>query len=157
MKNFMPELTSQPKQRIRVDFGIRDVYNHYKTTTVEQLQKPYETFTTVLRDFNQILVDEILLHSKEIKLSHRLGWLRVKKSKMSFKDKNKLRIDWQATKKAGKKIYHTNDHRSGYKYRFFWKKDRISGDSPYSFIPTRTNKRRLAYILKNDKSIDYFE
>ena len=76
---------------------------------------------------------------------------------MSFKDKNKLRIDWEATKKANTKVYHLNEHRAGHRYRFYWEKVPVSNISVYSFIACRKNKRRLAEILKTQPTIDYFE
>ena len=86
-----------------------------------------------------------------------MGSLRVKKTKMNFTDKNTLRVDWQASKKFNKRIYHLNEHTGGYKYRFYWSRGIIKNITAYSFIPTRTNSRRLASILKdNNRELDYF-
>ena len=76
---------------------------------------------------------------------------------MKYDDKNKLKIDWAASKKLGKRIYHLNDHTGGYKYRFYWTKGIIKNITAYSFIPTRTNTRTLAGILKDkNRELDYF-
>lgn len=150
-------LRKQPKKRVKIDYGIHDVYNHYKEKVEVGLRKPYKLFAAVLKDMNTCIMNEILLNSQEIKLPYHLGHLRIKKSKMSFRNKNNLRINWLATKKAGKKIYHTNDHRNNYKYRFLWLKGKHPGGTPYSFIPTRTNKRRLSKILQTQPEIDYHE
>lgn len=149
-------LRKQPKQRIRADYGIRDLYHYYEETTIKDLRAPYEVFRDVIHDLNAAIVAE-LLKAKEIKLPCSVGYMRVKKTKMSYKDTNKLRIDWAATKKAGKKMYHLNEHRGGHRYRFYWLKNVLDNRGFYSFIPTRQNKRALAHILKTDFSTDYFE
>ena len=104
-----------------------------------------------------MLIEEILLNSEEVRLPYRLGTVRIKKSKMKYDDKNKLKIDWAKSKKLGKRIYHLNDHTGGYNYRFYWTKGIVKNITAYSFIPTRTNTRRLASILKDkERQLDYF-
>ena len=98
------------------------------------------------------------MKAKEFKMPYRLGTLRIKKKKMNYSKKNKLKINWLETNKHKKVIYHLNDHTDGFNYRWFWSKINavIKNKSVYSFQATRTNKRRLAGLLKN-KKVDYFE
>lgn len=139
------------------DFGIKDIYKFYKQSTVKGLQVDYKVFRDICDEFNKAIIDEILINSEDVKLPVRLGRLRIKKTKMNFTDKNKLRIDWKKSKELKKRIYHMNEHTGGYKYRFFWKKGIIKNITAYAFIPTRTNARRLASILKDeDRELDYF-
>jgi len=139
------------------DYGSIDVYNYYKKDVISELQVDKKTFRNICDDFNKLLIDEILLNSEEIRLPYRLGTVRIKKSKMKYDDKNKLKIDWAASRKVGKRIYHLNDHTGGYKYRFYWTKGIIKNITAYSFIPTRTNTRTLASILKDkNRQLDYF-
>ena len=124
---------------------------------LEALQVDKQIYRKICDEFNKLLVDEILISSEEIRLPYRLGTIRIKKSKMKYDDKNKLKIDWAASKKLGKRIYHLNDHTGGYKYRFYWTKGIVKNITAYSFIPTRTNTRRLASILKDkNRQLDYF-
>ena len=124
------------------DHGSDEIYKYYKD---------------ICDEFNKLFIDEILISSEEMRLPYRLGTIRVKKSKMKYDDKNKLKIDWAASKKLGKRIYHLNDHTGGYKYRFYWTKGIVKNITAYSFIPTRTNTRRLASILKDkERELDYF-
>ncbi len=150
-------LRKQPKKRIISDYGVKDLYNYYKSITVEGLQKPYSVFKAVITDANIEILDKVIKEAKEMKFLCGIGRLRIKKTKMSFKDTNGLRIDWAATKKANKKVYHTNEHRNNYRYKFQWCKGRIPGVTAYSFIATRTRKRQLAKILKTDKTVEYHE
>jgi len=139
------------------DYGSNEIYNFYKKEVIPELQVDKQTFREVCDEFNKIIINKILLDSEEVRLPYRLGTVRVKKSKMKYDDKNKLKIDWEASKKLGKRIYHLNDHTGGYKYRFYWTKGIVKNITAYSFIPTRTNTRNLASILKDkNRQLDYF-
>jgi hypothetical protein len=148
------------------DYGSDECYKYYKDEIkkiavtekeLDSLLVDKKLFRTICDEFNKLLIDEILINSEEIRLPYRLGVVRIKKSKMKYDDKNKLKIDWAASKKLGKRIYHLNDHTGGYKYRFYWTKGIVKNITAYSFIPTRTNTRRLASILKDkNRQLDYF-
>jgi hypothetical protein len=139
------------------DYGSNDVYKKYKEDVIPELQVDKKLFRKICDDFNRMLIEEILLNSEEVRLPYRLGTVRIKKSKMKYDDKNKLKIDWAASRKLGKRIYHLNDHTGGYKYRFYWTKGIVKNITAYSFIPTRTNTRNLASILKDkNRELDYF-
>ena len=119
----------------------------------------YKKYRSICEEFNKLIIDAILLKAKEFKMPFRLGTLRILKKEMNYSvTKNKLKIDWQETNKQKKVIYHLNDHTDGFNYRWFWSKRKaiIKNKTIYSFQATRTNKRRLASLLKN-KQVDYFE
>ena len=119
----------------------------------------YKKYRSICEDFNKLIIDEILLKAKEFKMPYRLGTLRILKKEMNYAvGKNKLKIDWQETNKHKKVIYHLNDHTDGFNYRWFWSKKKaiVKNKTIYSFQATRTNKRRLAGLLKT-KQVDYFE
>jgi len=139
------------------DFGSDDAYKYYKKNVIPELQVDKQTFRKICDEFNKGFIEKILRNSEEIRFPYRLGTLRIKKSKMKYDDKNKLKIDWAQSKKLGKRIYHLNDHTGGYKYRFYWSKGIVKNITAYSFIPTRTNTRTLAGILKDkERELDYF-
>ena len=119
----------------------------------------YKKYRSICEDFNKLIIDEILLKAKEFKMPYRLGSLRILKKEMNYSvGKNKLKINWFETNKNKKVIYHLNDHTDGFNYRWFWSKKKaiVKNKTIYSFQATRTNKRRLAGLLKN-KQVDYFE
>ena len=119
----------------------------------------YKKYRSICEDFNKLIIDEILLKAKEFKMPYRLGSLRILKKEMNYSvGKNKLKINWFETNKNKKVIYHLNDHTDGFNYRWFWSKKKaiVKNKTIYSFQATRTNKRRLAGLLKT-KQVDYFE
>ena len=153
----MFENSKRGEGNYKKDFGSNDVYTHYKNIVIPELQVDKQKFRKICDEFNKLLIDEILVNSEEMRLPYRLGTIRIKKSKMKYDDKNKLKIDWAASRKLGKRIYHLNDHTGGYKYRFYWTKGIVKNITAYSFIPTRTNTRTLAGILKDkNRELDYF-
>jgi hypothetical protein len=119
----------------------------------------YKKYRSICENFNKLIIDEILLKAKEFKMPHRLGSLRILKKEMNYSaGKNKLKINWQETNKHKKVVYHLNDHTDGFNYRWFWSKKNaiVKNKTIYSFQATRTNKRRLASLLKG-KKVDYYE
>jgi hypothetical protein len=120
----------------------------------------YKKYREICEEFNKRIINKILLKATEFKMPYRLGTLRIKKKKMNYSEKqrNKLKINWKATNKNKKVIYHLNDHTNGFNYRWYWLKREaiIKNKSIYSFQATRTNKRRLAALLNNNE-VDYFE
>lgn len=149
------EIRKHKVPRITADYGINDLYKYYVSITNESFRQPELIFKTLIKDLNKTLITKLLSGPVSIKLLCRCGDLRIKKTKMKFSDINNLRIDWAATKKANKKVYHLNEHRNGHRYRFAWTKPKLKNITAYSFKPTRTNKRALAHILHNNKDIDY--
>ena len=153
----MFENSKRGEGNYKKDFGSNEVYKYYKDNVIPELQVDKQTFRKICDEFNKLIIDEILINSEDVRLPYRLGTIRIKKSKMKYDDKNKLKIDWAASRKLGKRIYHLNDHTGGYKYRFYWTKGIVKNITAYSFIPTRTNTRTLASILKDkDRQLDYF-
>ncbi len=144
------------KNYIKTEFKSKDIYKHYKSTIAKDKPiRPYGEYIKITQDLNQGLMN-IILDGDNIKLPARLGIMRIKKTKMNLKYPKSMKVDWVLTKKYKKFIYHLNDHRNHHKYKFYWcKQGIIKNISWYCFIPTRTNKRRLAHILKNNKEIDY--
>ena len=71
-----------------------------------------------------------------------------------------LKVDWAATKKLGKVVYHLNESRNGCNYRFKWRRPRhamIPYTFAYMFDPVRRKHRELPALLKAYPKLDYFE
>ncbi len=146
------------ENKIKTDFTIKDSYKIYKETVLKELQVDKKTYNKIIKLANKVLIDKLLLESETVKLPFSLGSLRIKKNKINYSN-NRMSIDWKTTFEVGKKVVHMNEHRNGYRYRFYWNKKgaRINNITYYSFTPCRNAKRTLAKLLKYKPEIDYFE
>ena len=150
--------TKRSGGRIGRGKGLSDLYKYYisdkEKGTVLWVDR--KTYTSIIKAANTMLADYILNESYHIVLPYLLGRLRIVKKRLDFAE-GKLPIDWAATKKYGKRIFHTNEHTNEYKYRWLWDKhhSNVKHSNYYSFIPCRTNSRKLAQSLFN--KIDYIE
>lgn len=143
-----------------ISYTGKDFYESYIDYVSDNklYQVDYKTFRNIIDDYFRYLRDELIENGKEIKLPCRLGTLSIIKHKPKNFNNRSLRIDYGESKKEGKLLYHLNEHSNYFKYRFHWnKKDMlVKNKGKYQLIMTRTNKRRLAYIIKN-RIRDYIE
>jgi hypothetical protein len=68
-----------------------------------------------------------------------------------------MAIDRNASKKAGKNIYYTNDATDGYQFRFRWERPRNGRGCPeskYNLIMSKSARRRLRDKIVSGKT-DY--
>lgn len=134
--------------------GIVNLYENYCKTTVKGLEVSKEQFKRILKRFSILVIDKVL-DAEEVKIPI-IGTLRVKKVKQNFAI-NKLKIDWAETKKIGKKVYHLNEDRDGYFYRYSWRRNAITNIKYYSFVPEKWHvRRRLPKFLKANPGKDFF-
>lgn len=161
-------------RRVDVDYGREDMYKLYKS--VVDNPKESKLYSAVLNDFNKTISKEITEHALDYLLPLRLGNLRIKKYKAHYKiDEETGKIignlspNWKATKllwendkiakETKKLVYHTNEHSDGYQYKWHFSNYRSNciNRSAYCFIPSRTNKRSLATLIKDeDFTGDYY-
>jgi nucleoid DNA-binding protein len=119
----------------------------------------FNNFKKILYTSNSIYA-KYVLEGEKIKLPQGFGSIAISKRKQRFKvtingvDKIILPINWQETKKLGKKIYHMNSHTEGYRYKWFWFKSEayLSDAYVWQFNATRVNSRKLAQNLKQENS-----
>ncbi len=139
-----------------IDKTLVDIYKQYTKEIPKNEQVTKEVFNKVINLFGSKFMEKVLYDSEEVRFPCAMGTIRIKKSKL-YLNWNKLKPDWQLTRKYGKLIYHLNEHRDGCKYRFYWLKgDRIRNIFTYKFIPTRKYTRKLAELLKTRNDIDYY-
>jgi hypothetical protein len=153
------------KGKYKSDFKLKDAYKYYKQNTIKELQQDYTTWSTIVKKYFTKSIEGLLTQNETIKLSSKLGEIDVRKTKPKLirilKGERIIGlIDWKNTKKYGRTIHHTNDHRDGYIYRFCWlNRGAFKNKTLYSFTACRKNSRLLSLILqKYDKSqIDWPE
>lgn len=153
-------MKSRSKGKYNVDYTLIDTYPLYVSNVEEKLQVDKKTYLKINKEFLLKIRENILTKSESFQLPCRLGLHRIRKNRQKIINKSSLKVDWKLSKKHHKKIYHLNEHRNGYYYRWFWMKEGpVINKSYYSFIPCRENARLLSAILQKYKmgQLDYNE
>lgn len=143
---------SRGKNKVQDPYTIREIYQKHLAEVEEDspYNIPYNTIVSIYKDF----YEEVMQHIFEgglYHLPHGMGELSVLGVRPKKFKKNVMSVDWASTLKAGKKIYHLNDHSNYIKYRFHWSKtrSRMANKSNYRLVMTRDHKRNLAKIIKS--------
>ncbi len=113
-------------------------------------QVEYRVFRDIINDYFKYLRDELIENGKEVKLPCRMGTIQIVKHKPKEYTGKKVFELIMLSKKAGKIIYHLNEHSNFYKYRVYWNKQNMitPNKTKYQLVMTRDNKRHLAQIIK---------
>ena len=152
---------SRGKGRIGKALGLKDAFKEFALTQNKNSHflVDYSLYKEICAEFNKNIVSHILEDSGTFKVPHRLGEIRVQKKKMNFNSKNRLMVNWKKSNELGIRVYHLNDHRDNFRYKWYWRKSKaiVKNKTAYSFTATRENMRGLAKILLTNKNIDYFE
>ena len=121
--------------------GLHALYKFYKSRVT--LPVDFKLFKAIVGQHNKLLMECILEYGDNIRLPNRLGYMRVKKTKMNYKY---LMFDYGTYHKTGLKTFHLNEHSDDFKARLLWNKSKciVKGRRPWSFTPTRENSRRLS-------------
>jgi len=147
------------KNKIQNPYTVTEIYKKYKKEVKgsETLDVPYKLYREIVNMYFKEAMNFIFDKSLPFKLPCNLGTFQIIKKK-EVNNLKKIRfINWKDTTHYGKYIFYSNDHSDDFKYYFMWIKDgRTKNISKYRYVPTRTNKRKLAYYIKN-KIRDYFE
>lgn len=151
---------SRGPNKIQNAYVLGDMYASYIEDKEEYspYAVSYDEFLSITREYLKMVMSSIINEARTYKLPFRLGSIRVVKLDSSLGRKRRYSLDFSLTHKYGKPIYHLNEHSGGYKYMFKWDKINayVKHKFYYRFIPTRANKRMLAYNIKNYIT-DYFE
>ncbi len=171
------------KNKIKIDFGLKDLYKFYKEHSKNPISS--KLFHTILREYNTEILRLIIYDGLDYSIGSRIGSIRIKKFDNSLRLNadgeiaNKLRPDWQKTLKKwgeiyGEKtaeelksipnkpiIYHLNEHTDGFVFRWCWDKvtSNLKNQSFYKFEPVREIKREAARAWKEipDLKTLYYE
>lgn len=145
-------------------YNIRDSYIIYKNTSNSPIN--IVQYLKIVNQFMKFLINK-LFERGQILLPEKLGNLQIIGKKVKVKIENGqikgLAPDWFKTKELWKNdseakqkkqlVYHFNEQTNGIRYRFFWSKSRVlvKNKTLYNVKMTRTNKRTLSQLVKNNK------
>lgn len=126
----------------------------YKTLPIEL---DYITYKRILDEMCKVILECVFMRSDGFKMPHGLGFIQIGKYRPKTYTDKSLSVDYNASKKYNKKIYHLNEHSNGYKFRLYW--SRIPQTFPdryrYQLNLVRANKRKLAQLIFNNH--DYID
>ncbi len=113
--------------RPKIDFrtASKENYNRFILEN-PSITISFKQFEECIRGLNSEYGSYILETGNIVKLSFGLGGLSInkKRGRKLFKDENgthiTLPINWDATNKAGKVIYHFNEHTDGFHCKWYW-------------------------------------
>ena len=150
------------ERKYKVTKTIKDIFKAYKE---EKIVSPVDvkTFKEILYDINKVVSGLVIKESFEYKIPYRLGFIRIKKTKMRLAlkdgkiDVTRNMVDWKATldfweekyntrdRKVlkeipdKKRIFQTNEQTNGEIMRWYWDKSftTIINKSVYLFKPVK--------------------
>lgn len=126
----------------------------YKTLPIEL---DYITYKRILDEMCKVILECVFMRSDGFKMPYGLGFIQIGKYRPKTYTDKSLSVDYSASKKYNKKIYHLNEHSNGYKFRLYW--SRIPQTFPdryrYQLNLVRANKRKLAQLIFNNH--DYID
>lgn len=147
------------ERKYKVTKSIADIWKQFKQINPDT-ELDERTFKEVLYELNRTVSELIIKESFEYKMPHRLGFLRIKKTKMRLKlkegriDVTRNMVNWKATldyweEKYGtrdkkvlkeipdkKRIFQTNEQTNGEIMRWYWDKKFTN------------NKNKTVYLFK---------
>lgn len=140
----------------------------YRTTSKEahtrfcaahpEIDMSYRDWAKVINLYNSSFRDYMVQTGEKAKLPRGFGPFAVTGKKtvgiVMGKDGRtftNLAIDWQKSRKAGKKVYIMNNHTDGYRYRWHWfiSESRFYMSEVWSFVPCRAMSRSISYFIKS--------
>lgn len=151
------------KNKIQNPLTIKHAYDYYLKDI--KLGGKYDidwpTYKKILGMFNKRMMENIINDGYIFNMPYRLGTLRIIKRENRL-DNLKPDYGMYNSSDGEYKVRHLNEHTGNYYARFHWMKKNsiVINKTIYSFIPSRSNKRNLAALLK-EKGLEqlnkYFE
>ena len=145
-------------------YNTRDSYVVYKNMSDNPIN--ISEYVQIINQFMKFLILK-LLSTGEIILPERLGRLSIFGKKVNVRIEDGeikgLAPDWVKTKqlwdsdevaKSNKQlVYHFNEETNGIRYKFAWSKNRVlvSNKTLYNLRMTRSNKRELSKLIRENK------
>lgn len=174
------------KQKVKNHFTVLVGYERYKENEAYPVSS--KVYWSIHKEINTAILELLRREAFTYTLPEKLGRLRIKKYKQRLKLTEDGQIEWrganvdykktwdywrskwpnltdeeilQIPPEGRTKIYHTNFHTGGYRYKYFWDKGAatFAGKNCMTFKPVRSASRGLAAFLSSLEAInvDYYE
>ena len=123
----------------------------------------FTEWKNIIYIYNDYFRNYILESGDSVKMPFGFGEFSIIKKKRKRKkvidgvEYINLPVDWQESKKKGKRVYNFNYHTDGYFFGWMWNKasSRIKHSNLWFFKPSRTTSRLINHYIKTDKKYQY--
>lgn len=127
------------------------------------IELSFDQWKNIIYIYNDYYRNYILETGEKVKMPFGFGEFSIIKKKRKLKKTIKgkeyinLPIDWQETRRLGKKIYRFNNHTNGYFFGWYWYKEKARIKQPrlWYFKPSRTTSRLINHYLTIDSNYQY--
>lgn len=166
----MPAREGKSKEKIKSDINTPEQYKYYIRENCKDKDSLFyiskHEYTEFLKAFFDEYMDELLYSNTQIQLPFHTGMVTIRKydQKVTVKDGKiitSIPVDWNTTlklwdsdeeaKKEKKLVRFLNKNRTIYKFVYIKSKAKFKNKYFYWFKPTRTNKQKLNYAIKQNK------
>jgi|JI9StandDraft_1071089.scaffolds.fasta_scaffold55658_2 hypothetical protein len=146
-------VSSKRKSLYKLTYTIYDFYQNYD----EKNKIPKEKYIAVLKDFFATVAKKVIVDRKQVEFPHALGTHRIQKVKQNMS--KTPRIDFNKSKIYGTRIYHLNNHSSGFYFKWRWNKypSVVKNKKMYIFELTKKNALLLAKEIFRCNSDPYIK
>tara|TARA_R110000868_G_scaffold14414_3_gene67085 strand:+ start:3307 stop:3855 length:549 start_codon:yes stop_codon:yes gene_type:complete len=130
----------------RETFKYKKFKSKYAGNTPLLVRQPL--YRKIINDMFKLIAHDLVYKGTQFQLPCMMGTIGLRKRKMDFDfllNENLLQIDYAASKKYKKIMYHTNDHSNNFRYKWKWKRREKNA---YRFVPCRAMKREAAKVIK---------
>lgn len=131
--------------RNKQSLTFRDMYKEMP------IEVDYGLYKRILEEMCNVILQHVLNGSEGFKMPYGLGFIQIGKYRPKTYSPESLSVDYKASKKIGKRIYHLNEHSDMYKFRLYWSKlpQTFPDRYKYQLSLVRDNKRKLAQLIFN--------
>lgn len=170
------------KHKHTIDVGNPEIFKHYCKVTGNPHNLTQGKYFEIFDMYIDYVKHLMVYNSFKFTMPYRLGTVAIYGYKVKIKlmpdgslDKRNLRIDWNATKKYWAeiypnktpqelkliknkpKLYHTNKHSDGKRYRIQWIRTTATFrfKMHYNVKPLRQFVRFIAHAIIHDKRLDF--
>jgi nucleoid DNA-binding protein len=153
--------------RVKVEYrtGERKVYDQF-CLKYPDITINFDEWKEIIYTYNSLFREYLLETGDRAKLPYGIGTFAIAKKKpkktktYAGKEYMNMPIDWQKSRKAGKRIYNFNAHTDGNRFRWLWFNRgyrRFYHSDLWTFKPSRETSRKITEYLKRPRQVDLYK
>jgi len=154
----MFKVKKRKEGKFKTDNSLKEFYQEYtrQADNRQRLSYNYNIYSEVLREFNLLVIKNVIEEARTLKLPYNLGYIGIIKYEVNF-DPAKINT-WKVNYAKSKELGHIVYHEEPFRYRWYWDKHsvKLKGKRFYKFIPSRFAQRQIKANKLNNPKMDYY-